>query len=96
MRVCVRKGPAKSLERGVVLLNGARVHVDVEGMDPAQLQALARMKRTKPRHVPLDLSVRASRSADGCTEPIVESTAEAPEPEVKPCLLYTSPSPRDS
>ena len=42
------------------------------------------MKRTKPRHVPLDLSVRASRSADGCTEPIVESTAEAPEPEVKP------------
>ena len=84
VRVCVRKGPAKSLERGVVLLNGARVHVDVEGMDPAQLQALARMKRTKPRHVPLDLPVRASRSADGYTEPIVESAAEVREPEVKP------------
>lgn len=84
VRVCVRKGPAKSLERGVVLLNGARVQVDVEGLDPAQLQALAHMKRSKPRHVPLDLSVHTSRPTEGYTETVVEPTTEVPEPEVKP------------
>lgn len=84
VRVCVRKGPVKSLERGVVLLNGVRVHVDVEGMDPARLQALAHMKRSKPRHVPLDLSVHTSRPTEGYTEPVAEPTTQVPEPDVKP------------
>ena len=52
--IVVRKGPSQSTERGVVLLNGMRVRVDTEGLNPAQLHALAHKKRSKPRRVPLD------------------------------------------
>lgn len=85
VRVHVRKGPAQSRERGVVLVNGSRVHVDMEELNQEQLQALAQKKRSKPRRVPLDMardeeteppSKDASVAGDAEAE-----TAPAPKPE---------------
>ncbi|KAI3618564.1 hypothetical protein CBS9595_002927 [Malassezia furfur] len=65
VEVVVRKGPAQSRERHVVLLNGTRMHVDTDDLDAAQVQQLARQKRTKPRRVPLDFppAARGARAA---------------------------------
>lgn len=54
VEVDVCKGPVQSVEHGVVLLNGLRVHVDTDELDAAQVQALAQKKRTKPQRVALD------------------------------------------
>ncbi|WFD31089.1 hypothetical protein MSPP1_002122 [Malassezia sp. CBS 17886] len=51
--IVVRKGPAQSRERGVVLLNGSRTNVDTDDLDEQQVLALARRRRTKPQRVPL-------------------------------------------
>ncbi|WFD27859.1 hypothetical protein MNAN1_002865 [Malassezia nana] len=86
VQVVVRKGPAQSVEHGVVLLNGLRVSVDTDELDAAQVQALTQKKRTKPQRVPLDgLQTRASSEALR-TEEVVPSTATPNEP--------TPPTPR--
>lgn len=55
--VVIRKGPAAAAERGVVLLNGSRLHVDADDLDAEQVQALVHQKRVKPQHVPLDTAL---------------------------------------
>ena len=48
----VRKAPGK--EKGLVIVNGAKIHVDVEEIPESEIKALAKQKRVKPVRIPLD------------------------------------------
>ena len=48
----VRRGPGR--ERGIVMLNGSKVTVDVEELPEAEIKSLSKQKRVKPPRVPLD------------------------------------------
>jgi len=48
----VRRGPGR--ERGIVVLNGSKVTVDVEELPEAEIKSLSKQKRVKPPRVPLD------------------------------------------
>ncbi|KIJ55581.1 hypothetical protein M422DRAFT_41524 [Sphaerobolus stellatus SS14] len=50
--VIVRKGSSK--EKGLAVLNGAKVKIDVEEMPESEIKALTKMKRVKPPRFPLD------------------------------------------
>ena len=51
----VRRGPMSSArDKGAVMVNGARVTVDVEELPEAEIKALSKRKRVKPARVPLD------------------------------------------
>ncbi|KAG9313239.1 hypothetical protein JVU11DRAFT_6701 [Chiua virens] len=51
----VRRGPMSSTrDKGVVMVNGARVTVDVEELPESEIKALSKRKRIKPARVPLD------------------------------------------
>jgi hypothetical protein len=41
-------------DKGVVMVNGTRVTVDVEELPEQEIKALAKRKRTKPIRIPLD------------------------------------------
>lgn len=72
----VRRGPMSSArDKGVVMVNGARVTVDVEELPENEIKALSKQKRVKPARVPLDQPPvvraihrrRAEWDADGAT-----------------------------
>ena len=48
----VRRAPGK--EKGLVMVNGAKVAVDVEELSEHEIKALTRQKRVKPPRIPLD------------------------------------------
>ncbi|KAI0321035.1 hypothetical protein OF83DRAFT_1101647 [Amylostereum chailletii] len=48
----VRKGPGR--ERGVVMVNGSKIIVDVEELPEAEIKSLSKQKRIKPTRIPLD------------------------------------------
>ncbi|KAF8810420.1 hypothetical protein BYT27DRAFT_7186494 [Phlegmacium glaucopus] len=48
----VRRGPGK--EKGLVMVNGARVQVDVEEMAENEIKTMMKQKRVKPVRIPLD------------------------------------------
>ncbi|EIN06236.1 hypothetical protein PUNSTDRAFT_145533 [Punctularia strigosozonata HHB-11173 SS5] len=48
----VRRGPGK--EKGLVMVNGAKVNVDVEELPESEVKNLAKKKRVKPQRIPLD------------------------------------------
>ncbi|KAG6852904.1 hypothetical protein C0991_008273 [Blastosporella zonata] len=48
----VRRAPGK--EKGLVMINGAKVHVDVEELPEAEIKLLTKQKRVKPPRIPLD------------------------------------------
>ncbi|TFK21777.1 hypothetical protein FA15DRAFT_597274 [Coprinopsis marcescibilis] len=50
--VLIRRAPGK--EKGLVMVNGAKIHVDVEEIPEHELKALSKQKRVKPPRVPLD------------------------------------------
>ncbi|KAF8578800.1 hypothetical protein K439DRAFT_1395236 [Ramaria rubella] len=50
--VMVRKGTSK--EKGGVVVNGAKIKVDVEEISESEVKTLTKMKRVKPMRVPLD------------------------------------------
>ncbi|KAI6001088.1 hypothetical protein F5J12DRAFT_844899 [Pisolithus orientalis] len=51
----VRRGPmASARDKGVVMVNGARVSVDVEELAETEIRALSKRKRVKPLRIPLD------------------------------------------
>jgi len=51
----VRRGLMSSArDKGVVMVNGARVSVDVEELPETEIKALSKRKRVKPARVPLD------------------------------------------
>jgi hypothetical protein len=64
-RVTVRK-MVSTKEKGVVLVNGARLKVDVDELKEGEAAMLRDRKRTKPRRIPLDLATtRATLKPDG-------------------------------
>ncbi|KAJ7623607.1 hypothetical protein FB45DRAFT_926218 [Roridomyces roridus] len=50
--VLVRKAPGK--EKGVVMVNGSKVAVDVEELQDSEIKSLTKRKRVKPARIPLD------------------------------------------
>ena len=55
LQVIVRKGPmAAPKDKGLVMINGAKVEVDVEEMPEREAKNLMKQKRVKPTRVPLD------------------------------------------
>ncbi|KAF9224120.1 hypothetical protein BS17DRAFT_780500 [Gyrodon lividus] len=51
----VRRGPISSArDKGMVMVNGARVTVDVEELPETEIKALTKRKRVKPARIPLD------------------------------------------
>ncbi len=77
----VRRGPGR--ERGIVMLNGSKVTVDVEELPEAEIKSLSKQKRVKPPRVPLDQPLvlgairRRRRSYSGEGE---ESSTDPPSP----------------
>ena len=79
----VRRGPMGSgKDKGAVMVNGARVTVDVEELPEQEIKALAKRKRVKPLRIPLDQPPvvgvirqrRAEWDADGESTHSSEST----------------------
>lgn len=55
LQVIVRRGPmAAPRDKGLVMVNGAKVEVDVEEMPEREAKNLIKQKRVKPTRVPLD------------------------------------------
>ncbi|OCH89800.1 hypothetical protein OBBRIDRAFT_649195 [Obba rivulosa] len=53
--VIVRRGPSgASKDKGLVMVNGAKVDVDVEELPDREVKNLSKQKRVKPTRVPLD------------------------------------------
>ena len=50
--VIVRRAPGK--EKGLVMVNGSKVAVDVEELPEQEIKSLAKQKRVKPPRIPLD------------------------------------------
>ena len=77
----VRRGPGR--ERGIVMLNGSKVSVDVEELPEAEIKSLSKKKRVKPARIPLDqppvLSVIRRRYRNE-NEESDESNADPPSP----------------
>ncbi|KAF8836940.1 hypothetical protein BDN67DRAFT_998273 [Paxillus ammoniavirescens] len=81
----VRRGPMSSArDKGVVMVNGARVTVDVEELPETELKALSKRKRVKPPRIPLDqppvVSAIRRRRAEWEGDGTGVSSAEPPEP----------------
>ncbi|KAJ7089769.1 hypothetical protein B0H15DRAFT_1022009 [Mycena belliarum] len=50
--VLVRRAPGK--ERGLVMVNGSKIAVDVEDLPESEIKSLTKQKRVKPARIPLD------------------------------------------
>ncbi|KAJ6581088.1 hypothetical protein B0H19DRAFT_1113568 [Mycena capillaripes] len=50
--VLVRRAPGK--EKGLVMVNGSKVTVDVEELQDSEIKSLTKQKRVKPTRIPLD------------------------------------------
>ncbi|KAF8273143.1 hypothetical protein EI94DRAFT_1769431 [Lactarius quietus] len=79
----VRRGPGR--ERGIVMLNGSKVSVDVEELPESEIKSLSKQKRVKPPRIPLDqppvLGVIRRRHRDWSGEG-EDSSTEPPSPTV--------------
>ncbi|CAO1616275.1 unnamed protein product [Sympodiomycopsis kandeliae] len=83
-RVTVRRGAVSSpSERGVVLVNGAKIKVDIDELKDTEVAQLKDRKRSKPQRVPLDMRQKARKdvganqmqqSASASGEPSIPST----------------------
>jgi hypothetical protein len=76
----VRRGPGR--ERGIVMLNGSKVTVDVEELPEAEIKSLSKQKRIKPPRIPLDQppvlgAIRRRHRSNGEGD---ESSADPPSP----------------
>ena len=77
----VRRGPGR--ERGIVMLNGSKVSVDVEELPETEIKSLSKQKRVKPARIPLDqppvlIAIRRRhRNGNGESD---ESSADPPPP----------------
>ncbi|KAH7921184.1 hypothetical protein BV22DRAFT_1038944 [Leucogyrophana mollusca] len=89
----VRRGPMGSgRDKGTVMVNGARVAVDVEELPEQEIKALTKKKRIKPARIPLDqppvMGVirrrRAEWDADGNSDSAPSSKSATPEPPEPP------------
>ena len=80
----VRRSPGR--ERGVVMLNGSKVSVDVEELPESEIKSLSKRKRVKPPRIPLDqppvLGVIRRRHRDWSGEG-EDSSTDPPSPTVE-------------
>ncbi|GBE89456.1 hypothetical protein SCP_1601180 [Sparassis crispa] len=88
----VRRGPVGvQKEKGLVMVNGSKVDVDVEDMPEREVKHLTKQKRVKPSRVPLDqppvLSVIRRRNAEWNAEVDSDSTENGSEKPVSPTAL---------
>ncbi|PBK99948.1 hypothetical protein ARMGADRAFT_1051766 [Armillaria gallica] len=84
----VRRGPGK--EKGVVMVNGAKVNVDVEEIPEQEIKFLSKRKRIKPVRIPLDQPpvvgvIRKRRAewdadSEGASTPAESSTSATSAP----------------
>ncbi|KIY53618.1 hypothetical protein FISHEDRAFT_55052 [Fistulina hepatica ATCC 64428] len=81
----IRKGPGR--EKGLVSVNGARIHVDTEDLSEHEIRSLAKRPRVKPPRIPLDQppvmsAIQKKRAEWNLTSavqtPVGTPTAEAP------------------
>ncbi|TDL26649.1 hypothetical protein BD410DRAFT_530254 [Rickenella mellea] len=54
LQAIVRRAPLSTKEKGVVMINGRKVPVDVEELPESEVKSLSKQKRVKPVRVPLD------------------------------------------
>jgi hypothetical protein len=54
LQAIVRRGPGVSKEKNLVMVNGAKVPVDVEELPDSEVKTLSKQKRVKPSRIPLD------------------------------------------
>ncbi|KAL4062502.1 hypothetical protein V8B97DRAFT_1955248 [Scleroderma yunnanense] len=101
--VIVRRGPMVSArDKGVVMVNGARVPVDTEELAETEIRALSKRKRVKPLRIPLDQPpvvnvIRRRRAEWDADESSPTTSAGAtkpstPEPQELPRSTSTAPS----
>ncbi|KAG2751874.1 hypothetical protein P692DRAFT_20914598 [Suillus brevipes Sb2] len=88
----VCRGPMGSgKDKGVVMVNGTRVTVDVEELPEQEIKALAKRKRIKPIHIPLDqppvVGVIQRRRAEWDTDSDVPNSSDSTPRNVSPELL---------
>ena len=54
LQAIVRRSPGVAKDRGLVMVNGAKVDVDVEELAEKEVKTLTKQKRVKPMRIPLD------------------------------------------
>ncbi|KZT07214.1 uncharacterized protein LAESUDRAFT_699007 [Laetiporus sulphureus 93-53] len=99
LQIIVRRGPGVAKEKGLVMVNGAKVDVDVEELAEREVKSLQKKKRVKPQRVPLDqppvLGVirrrRAEWNADAETEN-VENEEEGDKPSLSEGIVTSAPT----
>ncbi|KAH8794593.1 hypothetical protein DL96DRAFT_1650631 [Flagelloscypha sp. PMI_526] len=78
--VIIRKGPGK--EKGVVMVNGSRVNVDVEDLPDSEIKSLVKKKRIRPPRIPLDqppvVGVVRKRRAEWDADTVDSPTLDSP------------------
>ncbi|KAH9941967.1 hypothetical protein B0H21DRAFT_824300 [Amylocystis lapponica] len=96
----VRKGPMGiQKEKGLVMVNGAKVDVDIEDMPEREVKNLQKKKRIKPTRVPLDqppvLGVirrrRAEWSADAESDTAESNSTTVPTPTSPTGVVSSAP-----
>ncbi|KZP28639.1 hypothetical protein FIBSPDRAFT_947466 [Athelia psychrophila] len=87
----VRKGLGVGKEKNLIMVNGAKVVVDVEELPEAEIKSLTKMKRVKPVRIPLDqppvMSAIRKRRAEWGTE---KADGSAPAEDEKPAVTASS------
>ncbi len=99
-RITVRKSNAGK-EKGVVLVNGVSIKVDVDELEEDKMQELFKKKRTRPQRVPLDLTspaYAAKQQASHRASPALSSIGEfrAATPGLSVASSDRAPSPAPS
>ncbi|KAF9038588.1 hypothetical protein BJ165DRAFT_400191 [Panaeolus papilionaceus] len=99
--VLVRRSPGK--EKGLVMVNGAKVQVDAEELSEQEIKALLRQKRVKPPRIPLDqppvvgaVKKKKAEWVDSATTSGPSSSATSTTQSPTPVSSTTSTAPRVS
>ncbi|KAI0676143.1 hypothetical protein C8Q78DRAFT_371333 [Trametes maxima] len=95
LRTIVRRGPMSvPKEKGLVMINGVKVEVDVEEMPEREAKNLAKQKRVKPTRVPLDqppvLGVIRRRKAEWDADQDPQATESGSSKSSSPAASTTS------
>lgn len=97
-RITVRKGTAK--ERGTVVVNGARIKVDIDDLKEDEVALLRDKKRIKPQRIPLDLVASNTKRTAGAqpdTAPVSRAGTPANDnilPESESSSVFSDDQPR--
>jgi len=88
----VRRGPfGTGKDKGTVMVNGTKVHVDVEDLPEHEIKTLTKQKRVKPPRIPLDqppvMGAIRKRKAEWSTN--TDDNVEAPAPEPGTSVIGT-------